>query len=258
VLASIFGLPTTTTPDATNAPTARQHVFTLMGRGARNPVTFTAQWGLGSAAIQFAYFLFNTLTMGAQRSELTFETSAFSRDGDETITLATSGVTTVESVPIDPTQYDVFSDNTWAGLGVTKLLDCHEGVVSIGETWGRSSPLNSAIVSFAKALENEEVEYGGNMQLAFDAVAKALIATYKAGARKFNRLQTTGPLIGTGPSTTRYGLKIDYGYVITERGEITTAPNSPEVVLPFSYELSPDPVTGKLIEVTLTNTVATV
>ncbi len=255
VLASLFGEPVTTTPDATNAPTARQHVFTLMKRGTRTPVTYTAQWGLGSNAIQFAYFLFNTLTLGVQRSELTTETSGFSRDGDESVTLATTGVTTVESVPIDPTRYDVFSDNTWVALGTTKLLDCHEGSISLGETYGRSSPINSAIVSFRKALENEEVEYSGMMSLAFDAVSKALIATYKNGARKFNRLQTAGPLIG---GAINYGLKLDYGYIITERGEVTTAPNSPEVVLPFNYELSGDPVSNKLIEVTLTNTVAAV
>ena len=258
VLASMLRMPVSTQPDAVNAPTAYQHVFTLLRRGVRNPVSFTAQWGAGSDAIQFVYFLFNTLGLGVQRSQLTFDTSAFSRDGDPTITLATSGVTTVPSVPIDPTRYDVFSDDSWDDLGTTQLLDCHEGAIAIGDTWGRSSPINSAIVSFAQALENEDVEYSGNMLLAFDSVAKALIATYKAGARKFNRIATEGPLIGEAPSTTHYGLQIDYGYLVTSRGEITTAPNSPDVVLPLTYELSGDPDTGTLLEITLTNTVATV
>ena len=166
VLASVLGVPVSTQPDAVNAPTAYQHVFTLLRRGVRNPVSFTAQWGAGSDAIQFVYFLFNTLGLGVQRSQLTFDTSAFSRDGDPTITLATSGVTTVPSVPIDPTRYDVFSDDSWDDLGTTQLLDCHEGAIAIGDTWGRSSPINSAIVSFAQALENEDVEYSGNMLLA--------------------------------------------------------------------------------------------
>ncbi len=255
VMASIFGLPVTTTPDATNAPLARQHVFTLLGRGERSPVLFTGQWGDSSAALQMVDFLFNTLNLGVQRGELTFDTSAFSKTPDETITLATTGVTEVLSVPWDPTQYDVWADDTFLAAGTTKLLDCHEGAFSVGDTWGRSSPLNSAIVSFAKALENEDVEYSGSMQLAFDAVAKALMATFKNGAQKFIRLAQNGPIIG---GAIRYRLQIDFGIRITERGEMGTAPNSPEVVLPFTYSLSPDSVSGVLIRVTLINTVATV
>lgn len=255
VLASIFGLPVTTTPDATNAPLARQHIFTLLGRGERTPVSFTTQWGDSAHALQMAYFIFNSLNIGVQRGELTFDTSAFSRTPDETITLATAGVTEVVSVPWDPTQYDVWADDTFAALGTTKLLDCHEGAISVGDTWGRSSPINSAIVSFAKALENEDVEYSGSMSLAFDAVAKALMTTFKNGAQKFIRLAQNGPIIG---GAIRYRLQIDFGIRITERGELGTAPNSSEVILPFTYSLSPDAVSGNLIRVTLINSVATV
>jgi hypothetical protein len=39
-------------------------------------------------------------------------------------------------------------------------------------------------------------------------------------------------------------------------GEFTTAPMSPTWVLPFTYELVPDPVTLKVAEITLINAVA--
>lgn len=255
VLASILGLPVTTTPDATNAPLAREHVFTLLGRGDRSPVLFTSQWGDSAHAMQMVDFVFNTLNLGVQRGELTFDTSAISKTPDETITLATAGVTDILAVPWDPTQYDVWADDTYAAIGTTKLLDCHEGAVSVGDTWGRSSPINSAIVSFSKLLENMDVDYAGQMVLAFDAVAKALMATFKNGARKFIRLAQNGPIIG---GAIRYRLAIDFGIIITERGEYGTAPNSPEVALPFTYKLSPDAVSNTLIKVTLINTVSSV
>jgi hypothetical protein len=253
VAAGVLGTPVTTQPDIPNAPTAYQHVFTLTGSGERNPVTFTSQWGDSVAAFQMAYTAFQTLTMGVQRSSLTFETSAIAREPDHTITLATVGIVDIPAVPIPSRTYDVFIDNTFAALGTTKMLRCYDMSVAVGDTWGMDTPINSAITSFADLLENEDVDYSGSAQIAFDAAGKALITDFKNGTTKFVRIQATGATIG---GLIAYKLMLDFPIVIIGRGEVTTAPNSPRVVLPFNYELTPDPVGGTLINLTLINTVA--
>jgi hypothetical protein len=252
VLGSLLGTPVTTTPDNVNAPSARQHVFTLAGRGSRTPVTFTVQWGDTSKALQLLYFVFNSLTMGVKRSELTFETSGLSKAPDDTITLASTGITDIPAVPIASNQYNVFADDTYAATGTTKLLACYDASVALGETYGRDAPINSALVSFLQLLENEEVEYNGAMLVAFDSVSSALRANFRNGATKFIRQAVDGPIIG---GTIRYKLWIDYAIKIIKTGEFGTAPNSPVVVLPFDYELTPDG-SNPLIKVTLVNTLA--
>lgn len=262
VLASLIGQPVTTTPDNVNAPTARQHVFTLLSTGERilggaapNPVSFTGQWGIGTSAVQFAYLVFQMLNLGVQRGDLTFETSAIARELSTGVTLATAGVTEIPSVPINPALYDVFDDPTWGALGTTKLLACYEAAIAIADTWGRDTPINSAITSFGSLLENEEIDYSGKMQLGFDTVSNARVADYKAGTTRNMRIKNQGPTIG---GAIKYGVQIDFPYLIKKVGEFSSAPGSSVVVLPMDYDLTSDPGTGKLLEITLTNTVTAV
>lgn len=255
VLAGVLGMPMTTQPDATVNPTVYQHVFTLLGRGERSPVTFTSQWGDSANALQMAYTAFQSLTIGVQRSALTLETSAIAREPNHTITLASTGVTVVPAKPIPSRAYDVYMDDTLAAWGTTKVLKCYDMSVSVGDTWGMDAPINSAIASFDSLLENEGVEYTGSAQLGFDAIAKAMIGTFKSGALKYTRTKATGPIIS---GALPYAIEIDYPILITSRGEVGTAPNSSTVILPFNYELQAEPAGDVLLRVKLTNTVATI
>lgn len=255
VLASVLGLPVTTQPAVTTAPTAFEHVFTLTGRGERAPVTFTGQWGDSDNALQLLYLVFQSLNFGVQRSSLTFETSAIAREPDETATLVTTGITTIPAKPIPSRAYDVFMDDTEAAYGTTKMLKCYDLNVSIGDIWAMDTPINSAIASFDTLVENEDIEYTGAAQLGFNATARALIATFKAGTPKYVRIAATGPII---EGTTPYSIAFDFPIIITTRGEIGTAPNSPTVVLPFNYELTPDPSSDALITARVVNALATV
>jgi hypothetical protein len=257
VLASQLGAPVTTQPDATNAPAAYQHVFTLMAFGSRSPVTHTVQVGDSANAIQLAYMIFNTLTMGVQRSSLTFQTSGISaREPDLTATLASSGIVDVPAVPISARNYEVWMDDDWEDLGTTKMLKCYDLSLSQGDTWGLDAPINSAIAGAEGLLENDEIDISGSCQLAFNAEGKALSTTFKTGATKYVRIAAAvGPLIA---ATTHYSIQIDFPILITSRGELAAAPNSPRLILPFNYGVTGNPAGGELIQVTLVNTLSAV
>lgn len=250
VLASTLGAPVST-PDG-NVPTAATHEFVLKSRGERTPVTFTTIWGGVSFAFESSYFAFNELTYGVQRSELTFETSGVGRTPDETVTFPSTGITEVPAQVIPARAYDVYIDDTWDDIGTTKYLACYDASVSIGETWGRDTPINSAIVSFSSLVENEEIDFEGEMQVGLDAAAQELFSTFRSGALKYVRIAALGPVIG---DDVRYRIEIDYPIRITSPGTVETAPNSPTVVMPFAYRLAPSSETDNLIRVSLTNTV---
>lgn len=254
-LSSRIAVPVTTTPAAAPAttPLSRQHVFTLDADGADAFYSYTAQFGDNVQAIQATYGVFQSLTLGIARGGLDFGSGFISREPATGATLATTGVTTVTSVPIAARSYDIFSDSTWAGLGATKLLAAYEGNISLGDKYAMDMPINSAVTSYESVVEAEDQEYSGSLRVGFDAVATALVTTYKAGAQKYIRILATGPLIET---TVNYKFQLDFCVTILSPGEIGAAPNSPVVTLPFDFIITPDPVTGNAIVATLVNTIA--
>lgn len=160
------------------------------------------------------------------------------------ITTTTPGVppfVEVPSIPIAARTWDVYSDNTWAALGTTKLLAAYEGTVTAGDKYTPDWVINSALPSFSEMLEAESTDYTANFTLGFDATAEAVISDYKAGTLKFLRFQSKGPII---EAATQHEITIDLCIRITSPGEIGTAPNSPSVILPFNGQLTVDPVSG--------------
>lgn len=251
VAASLIGAPA-------SAPVgdgdAVKHVLTLMGRGKRNPVSFSAVWGNEDYAMAMDYFMFQNLTFGVQRGDLTFDTSAISRTPDTEDVDWPTGIEEIPAVPIPSRAYDVYIDDSWDDIGTTQMLATYDASVGIGDTWGMDAPINSAIVSFAEAVENEDVDFTGAMQVGVKPSIQDIFNTFREGAVKYVRIAAAGPLIGTGPE--RYAISLDYPILITSPGEADTAPNSSTVILPFDYELTPDPASGKLMELTVTNTIA--
>lgn len=249
VAASLIGAPQTS-PEGD----AYKHILTLMGRGKRNPVSFSAVWGSAEYAMSMAYFMFQSLTFGVQRGDLTFDTSAISRTPETEGVAWPTGIEEIPAVPIPSRAYDVYIDDSWEDIGTTQMLATYDASVSIGDTWGMDAPINSAIVSFAEVVENEEIDFTGAMQVGVKPSIQDIFTSFREGAVKFVRIAAKGPLIGAGPE--RYGITLDYPILITSPGETDTAPNSATVILPFEYELTPDPASGKLMELTVTNTIA--
>lgn len=246
-----FGAPVSSLVATTTG--SYQHVYTLSSAAADPLVTFTGMWGDASFAIQMPYFVFTSLSLEVSSGSLSVDTSAMSREPVTGIAMPTTGITTIGSQPLARRTWDVWSDTTWAALGTTKLLAAYAGSVDFGDKYTPDYTINSANSSFESLLESEDTDYTGNLTLGFDAAALAHIASYKAGALKFIRLKSTGPII---EGTTPYSIQIDLCVRITSPGEIGTG-DSPAVQLPFDFNLTVDPTTSNVARATLVNTVST-
>lgn len=251
VLCGAFGAPTTTTPSG--ATNARQHAYTLSPNGADTLASFTGIWGDSTQAVKMTHLVFQSLQIGVQRGgALSLTTSALSREPETGASIPSSGTTEVPAQPIPARTWDIYADDTWANLGTTKLLAAYEGQITFGDKYTPDYVINSAVTSFDSLIEAENTAYDGTLRAGFDATAIALINTFKTGAMKFLRFEAEGPTI---EDSTKYKITIDLAVRITQRGEISSAPNSPAVSLPFTFQIMPDTVSGKAAAATLINTV---
>jgi len=248
-LGSRISRPTTTTP-ATGV-LSRQHVFTLDPDGPDTFDTYTVQFGDTDRGIQASYGIFNSLGINVQRGSLGFDSTFLSRTPAVIGPIATAGVTIVAAAPTAARQFDVWADNTWAGLGTTKLLAAYEGNLDLGDKFSPDTPINSAVTSYESMVEAVDQSYDGMLRLGFDSVATGLITTFTNGALKFIRIKATGPLIET---TIPYSFQLDFCIQIRNPGTLESFSNG-VLTLPFDYSVVPDPTTGNALAATLVNTV---
>lgn len=174
--------------------------------------------------------------------------------GDLSIVETTTGAkpTVIADAPIPAIAWDIFADDTYAGIGSTKLLACYQGKLDFGSKFDPDAPINSAITSYESLLEKKDQGYGFDMVLGVDAVATGLIASFKAGTRKFIRMVVEGPTI---EGAIKYKAQLDFPILILGRGEVGEAPNSPAVSIPLKATVAVDYTTLDSFKLTLINTV---
>lgn len=234
-------------------PLSFEHTFSLTADAADTLTTFTGIWGDSDQALQLAFLVFNSLTLGIQRGALSVGTSAISYEPTTGAAIPGVGVSEIDSVPLPARGYDLFIDADWASLGTTKAAQAYDFNLTIGDKRTPVNVIDSTITSYAALLENTDIEFSGNVRAGFDADAITLIADYKAGTPKFIRVSNEGPAIGT---LDNYLLEVDVSTVIQSPGEIGSAPNSPAVSIPFNFIMKPDKTTGNVLTIRLVNTVA--
>jgi len=246
-----FGAPVTTTP--TGAVLHRLHTYTLNPAGADPLASFTVMWGDSTQALQLKHFIFTSLTLGVERSSLTLDSAAMSHEPITGIAFPTVGITEVPTVLAAGKSWDCYLDTTWAALGTTKLLAAYNGSVDFPDKYSPDWVINSANPSFDALLESEGFEPEVELTLGFDAASVPLISGFTAGAVRFLRLKTTGPIIeGAIP----YSLEVDLTIRIISRGTITTS-DAGSVQVPFTAQITRDATTSNSAQARLVNTVIT-
>jgi hypothetical protein len=147
-----------------------------------------------------------------------------------TVTVTAQGAPTdVALVPVLAGEVDVFLDNTWAGLGTTKLTSDFSADWSIGKMYNPEWVLNSALASYKEAVP-QRPDTSLKLELGNDAVSRALVADMRAGTTKFNRIRAmkSANSIESGQA---YELRIDSAMAIN------SAPSAGDVdgasTLPF-------------------------
>lgn len=197
LFANIFGAATITTPSG--ATNARRWLWTPDEATPWTPKTWTIQRGVpGDTAEQATYGLLSGLGLSFSRTAAPeISGDLFARRLDYAATLQTTGVTTLDEVPIFAPQVDVFLDDTSGGLGGTQLTRDFVAGWSIADLFNPIWPLNSSLTSFgAHTIAKPTIE--ATLQVGNDSVGRGLVTQMRAGTTKFLRIRATGPEIESG------------------------------------------------------------
>lgn len=107
--------------------------------------------------------------------------------GSLAVSVTTQGAPTdIPLVPILAGELDVFLDNTWAGLGTTKLLSDFAVDWGVGGMYDPLWVLNSALSSYKEAIPARP-DTTMSLTLGNDTVSRALVTDMRAGTKKFCR-----------------------------------------------------------------------
>jgi hypothetical protein len=169
-----------------------------------------------------------------------------------TVTTVTAGVTpaTIDLVPVLAKTTDIFVDDTFAGIGTTKLLRCLQYDLKVGNRRTVFWPLNSAAPSFGGDVE-DSASWTITLKHAADAQGMALLGKLRAGTTFYVRCRATGGVIS---GTNAYRLTIDAAV------KVAKAPNPGEAdkLYTYDWELVPVDDPNGALSVEIINTLAAV
>jgi hypothetical protein len=154
--------------------------------------------------------------------------------------------------PIQPNKAYIYIDGTWATLGTTQYLAAYNFDLQAPDKYDLDAPINGAIVSFASLPEKEDQAITLNMSIAVDTAGLTLADKFNTGDMIAVRYKVEGPTI---EDTFKFMCQWDLMAVITQVGEITSAPNSNIATVPLTCEVATDG--SDAIELTLINDVET-
>ncbi len=237
-------------PVQQGATTAYKWEFVPAQNAADTPITFTVEHGSAARAGKFAYGLVNSFTLDIDRESVTVGGSMIGQAYQDGITMTASGVTDVPVQPIQPTEIDVFLDSLSTDLGKTKLTRVLSMRVEVSDRYAPVWALNSAIDGFAAHVESAPAATV-TMLMEADEAGMGLLAAMRAGAKRFLRLQATGPIIA---STYTYSLTWDVCVQVREVGEFSDEDGV--YGIEWTFDIAHDATWGKAMSVAVVNTVS--
>lgn len=156
-------------------------------------------------------------------------------------------VTSITAVPMFPLHFSVYMDDSWAGLGTTKLLHAYDMDFGFGEKFERTRPINRLRDSDSY-VEMAEQEHELTLAFAVDATAKGLIDKIRSGGMKFIRIESQG---GNIEGSIPYLFRLDLAAFIKEAapGDELDSIYTRE----FTFGVGRDTVSGNAIACRVTN-----
>jgi hypothetical protein len=188
LLSSVVDTATIATPGG--ATDARTWTFTPDSFDDDVPKTFTVEHGSGVRADKLVYGLVTELGMAFNRSSIEVSGSMMGRAIEDGITL-TGSPTTVDLIPIIPTQVSVYMDDASGDLGTTKLTRVISADFSLGSRYAGVWVLDAANPSFVNHIESEP-DLSLNLTLQADAEGMALLTNLRDSETKFIRIHAVG------------------------------------------------------------------
>jgi hypothetical protein len=231
--------------------TVKTWTFSPATSAADTVKTFTVEQGSSERAHKFVYGLFTSLGMKFSRDGSELSGSMLGAAITDGITM-TATPTTIDLIPVLPTQVKVYLADTYAGLtGATALARAMSVEWNISDRFGPVWALNGA-TTWAAFVETEP-KLEVKLLMEADAEGMALLATMRSGATKFVRIEAVGATIGAGPDTLK--LTVDTACKVTEVDPFSDE----DGVFAIGWTLSGfhDGTWGKATEVVVINELAT-
>lgn len=171
------------------------------------PKTYTIEQGSSVRAHKITNALIGEFNLDWSREECKIGGSVLGTALQDGITM-TASPTLLAQVPVRPSQFSVYLDDSAANLGTTKLLRALKGNIKISDRFSPLWVVDAALPSFANTVETAPKFEFTLMQMA-DAAAMANLTAMRNGAPKFLRLEAVGPTIYTGGVTVKHTLRMD-------------------------------------------------
>lgn len=248
-LSGILTAGVVTTPDAVNAPTARQWDFAPATVNADAPKRYTIEQGSADRAHRASFGQFTELTMDLSREEVKVGGSMMARALQDGITM-TPTPTALPLIPVLGSQVSIYMDPTSAALGTTKLARSLSANLKISGRFGPLWFLDAAQTSFTDVVETEP-EVTLEITPEADAAGMAIFANLRANARRFVRVEAVGAALG---GTTSYRLRFDMAMDTVGVGEFSDEDGL--YVLPFTLRAMHDAGYGKAFTARVVNAMA--
>lgn len=236
------------------ATDANSHTFIPDPDGADTLKTLTIEKANSVRSYEVPHCQLNQLTFTVRRSpggsSIDISGSGFGQEIDDGIT-PTPALTQLPFVPMIPNQFDLFIDDTAAGLGTTGFTDTFEVIWTYGPKFNQFKSLDSSEPSFTGVYE---VATPSTMQLRFprNAVSSALIADMRASTTKFIRLASSGAADAIESGFT-------YEFTLDFAGQIMTPAMSDQdglETISFTFTNISDPTWDQSLEVVVQNALA--
>lgn len=236
---------------------AYKWVYDPLTFGADTVKTYTIEQGDAVRAHRASNMIITAFGLNFDRKGVTITGDGYAAAIEDGITLTSSGVTSIPTIPIQPTQLDVYLDNTVGGLGTTKQLRVISG------SWGVTGRFSSLFVvdsSQPSFVAHVEKDPGSTFKLKVeaDALGMAMLNKFRSGATQFLRLSAKGPKIYSGassPADVYNSLTVD---VAGKVSAVSKFEDSDGVyAVEFTFTTVHDSVWGKAFHIELINSQST-
>jgi len=176
-----------------------------IAQGAEDTIkTFTVEHGCAQRAAKFTYGLITSLGLSINRDNIDLSGSMLGQALQDDIERSPVSLV-IPPVPILPTQIDVYLDDVVGSLGSTQLTRALSAELQISDRFAPLWALNSAASGYVAHVETAPTATL-KLLLAADDAGMEPLAAMREGAKRYIRLEATGPVIA---DSERYRLQLD-------------------------------------------------
>lgn len=215
-LNSIINTGVITTPGG--GTLSRDHTFTPNVATEDTVKSYTIEKGSAAGAEKTTGNIFNELAINVNRNEVGLTGTTFGQLWQTGISM-TGSPTTLAMVPIMPTQFKIYNDTTFGGLGGTQLTADFVANFTISNRFGQIWPINSAKTSWDEPVEIEpQVRLA--LQLENNATGQAFVTAMRNATVQYTRLEALGSII---EAAITYKFRLDFVGKVIEAPEVADA-----------------------------------